>query len=172
MPVEINGLPAHVLLVHVVIVLLPLAALMLVLSAVWPAARARLGVLTPLVALVALVFVPITTHAGEWLRNHLQGNEGQLNPLIARHAQLGHTLLPWAIGVFVLAAAVWGLGRRFELVWRRTGGAHRGERPALPPWVTAVLAVLAIAVSAGALIQLYRIGDSGAKAVWLGRTTG
>jgi len=163
-PVQINGLPAHILLIHIVIVLVPLAALMLVASAVWPAARAKLGFLTPAVALVALVFVPITTNAGKWLRDHLPGNQGRLDPLIRRHAQLGGTLLPWAIGIFVVAVAVWLLGRRFDLGWRRSA--------ALPVWVTAIVAVVAIGVSAGGVVQLYRIGDSGAKAEWTGRTAG
>jgi hypothetical protein len=187
-PVKINGLPAHVLLIHVVIVLLPLAALMLVASAVWPAARAKLGFLTPAVALVALIFVPITTHAGEWLRDHLQGNAGHQDPLIARHAQLGGELLPWAIGIFLVSAGVWLLGRRFELTWRpsttlsepgdgagasgATLAAPTTRRRALPVWVTALVAVVAIGVSVGGTVQLVRIGDSGAKAEWTGRTTG
>src|SRR6185369_3138634 len=62
-----SGLPAHALLVHVVVVLVPVAAAMVVCSAVWPAARRRLGVATPVVAFVALVSVPLATHAGEWL---------------------------------------------------------------------------------------------------------
>ena len=37
----VNGLPAHVLLVHAVVVLVPLTSLLLVLVAVWPAARRR-----------------------------------------------------------------------------------------------------------------------------------
>jgi hypothetical protein len=38
----IGGLPAHILLVHAVVVLVPLAALLVVLVTAWPAARARL----------------------------------------------------------------------------------------------------------------------------------
>src|SRR5690606_3120134 len=64
----INGLPLHVLLVHLVVIVVPLAALCLLLSAFWPAARRRLGIVTPLVALVGLVAVPFTTAAGEWLQ--------------------------------------------------------------------------------------------------------
>ena len=52
---EFQGLPTHILLVHAVIVLVPIAALLTVLSAVWPAARRRLGIITPLVGLVALI---------------------------------------------------------------------------------------------------------------------
>ena len=39
----VNGLPAHVLLVHAIVVLLPLSALLLALTALWPAARRRLA---------------------------------------------------------------------------------------------------------------------------------
>jgi hypothetical protein len=170
LPVKLNGLPAHVLLIHVVIVLLPLAALMLVASATWPAARAKLGFLTPAVALVALIFVPITTNAGKWLRDHLQGNLGNTNPSIIRHTHLGGHLWPWALALFVVAAAVWWLGRSFELSWRPTEAT---ARKALPVWATAAVAVVAIVVSVGAVVELYRIGDSGAKAVWpSGITTG
>jgi len=57
---EINGLPAHVLLVHAVVIVIPLAALLTVLSALWPAARRRLGIVTPIVALIALILVPVS----------------------------------------------------------------------------------------------------------------
>ena len=80
----INGVPAHVLLVHAVVVLLPLAALLAVLGAVWPAARRRLGVLTPLTALVSVLFIPLTTDAGEWLQEHVPDSE-----LVRRHIRVG-----------------------------------------------------------------------------------
>jgi hypothetical protein len=183
-PTKILGLPAHVLLIHAVVVLLPLAAAMVVASAVWPAARRKLGFLTPAAALVVLVLVPITTNAGEWLEERLPETAA-----IEKHQHLGDDLLPWAIGIFVVAAAVWLLGRRYDMSWRTrptaepTSSAPAGgsagttttlTKPsapaatmrALPVWATAILAVLAIGVSTGGVIQLYRIGDSGAKAVW------
>jgi hypothetical protein len=165
---KINGLPAHVLLIHLVVVLVPGAALMLAASAVWPAARAKLGFLTPAVALVALVLVPITTHAGSWLQRHLANNLGQ-TARIRHHAELGDELLPWAIGIFVMAAAVWLLGRRYGLGWRASAPA--GPARALPVWVTGVVAALSIVVAIGSVVQLYRIGDSGAQAVWAGVAT-
>jgi heme A synthase len=179
---EINGLPAHVLLIHVVVVLVPAAAAMLVASAVWPAARAKLGFLTPAVALIALVLVPITTDAGEWFQSQLPNHFGD-SPQVRRHAELGDELLPWAIGIFVMAALVWVLGRRFAYGWRADPAdradradradpadpAERTERAAgsaLPVWVVAAVAVVAVGVAAGGVVQLYRIGDSGAKSVW------
>lgn len=181
-PVKINGLPAHVLLIHAVIVIVPLAAIMLVAGAVWPAARRRLGVRTPSVALVALVLVPVTTNAGNWLRERLPAS-----PSIEKHRALGNTLLPWAAAIFVVASALWLLARRYELTLRPSTPAIEGpaEEPTghsgtatmtkpvaalqvLPIWATVIVAVLAIGVSTGGVVQLYRIGDSGAQAVWGG----
>lgn len=169
MPVKIGGLPAHILLVHVVIVLVPLAALLVVLSAIWPAARAKLGFLTPAVALVALAFIPVTMNAGKWLRDHLQGNIGHTDPLIVRHTHIAYDLWPWVVALAVVAIGVWLLGRRYEMAWHTTPAT---SRTALPVWVTAVVAVVALGVSVTTLVVLYRIGEAGSKAVWSGLTTG
>ena len=182
MPTVINGLPAHILLIHVVIVLVPLGALCTVLSSVWPAARARLGILSPLVCLVALVFVPITTHAGEWLRDHLRAQQGD-NPAIDKHVNLASGFLIYAIGLFVVSTRVVarpqardGFVRRHAA--RRVGGSSSGgtalpperrrDTTELPQWASIGVAVVAVAVSAVTVWQLYRIGDSGSHAVWGG----
>jgi Predicted membrane protein (DUF2231) len=156
---KIHGLPAHVLLIHAVVILFPLAAGMLVASAVWPAARRKLTWLTPALAFVVLALVPVTTNAGEWLQKRLPDTAA-----IEKHAHLGHDLLPWAVGIFALAAAVWLLDRRYDMSLARPAADATARR--LPVWVTAVVAVLAIGVSTGGVVQLVRIGDSGAKAVW------
>lgn len=153
-PTEVNGLPAHVLLVHVVVMLIPIAALLLVLSAVWPAARARIGVVLPLVALVALISVPLTTHAGEWLQEQMGGG----SPLVGRHATLANQMLPWAVGLFLVSAAVWA-------VHRFVPAARQGSSRTL---LTVGLAVLAVVVAVGSVVTVYRVGDSGAKAAWDG----
>ena len=144
----INGLPAHPLLVHAVVVLLPLAALAVVLHAVWPAARRRLGVVTPLLCLVSLVLVPITSQAGEKLEHSLGGT----NELIERHAELGDQVLPWAIALTVAGVAQWALGR-----WSPMGPAVR-----IP------IGVVSVAVAVVATVVLARAGDAGAQAVWGG----
>ncbi|WP_369251621.1 DUF2231 domain-containing protein [Streptomyces sp. R41] len=154
----VNGLPAHILFVHVVIVLVPLSALALVVCAIWPRVARRLGVLLPVLALVALASVPLTTHAGEWLEAHVDSSS-----LVRRHAELGDGLLPWALGLFVLSAAVWWTARSAATVQQgtRRTAAHR---PSTPIRVAAV--VLSLAVATGAVVDVYRIGDSGAKAAW------
>ncbi|WP_369386773.1 DUF2231 domain-containing protein [Streptomyces sp. CG1] len=153
----INGLPAHVLLVHVVVVLIPLTALALVAAALWPRAARRLGVLLPVLAFVALLSVPLTTNAGEWLERHVEEDA-----LVRRHTELGDGLLPWALGLFVLAAVVWWAGRRTPAEPAQGGSGMRWS--ALP--VRIIVGVLSLAVTVGAVVDVYRIGDSGAKAAW------
>lgn len=156
----INGLPAHVLLVHAVVVLVPLSALTLVICALWPQAARRLGLALPLLALVTLATVPLATQAGEWLERHVDSD-----PLVRRHAELGDGMLPWALGLFVLAAGVWWISRRTGAPQsRELSGARSGARSGSVLYVAA--AVLSVVVAAGAVVDVYRIGDSGAKAAW------
>ncbi|WP_324786853.1 DUF2231 domain-containing protein [Streptomyces sp. H51] len=150
----INGLPAHVLLVHLVVVLVPLTALALVVGAIWPQAARRMGLVLPLLALVTLGSVPLATEAGEWLEEHVT-----TSALIRRHTELGDGLLPWVVGLFVLAAVVWWTTRRTPA---------EGSAPRSATIVRVAALVLSVVVAAGAVVDVYRIGDSGAKAAWTG----
>jgi len=156
---QINGLPMHPLIVHLVTVAFPTASLLILVEAFWPALRRRLGVITPLIALVSLIAVPLATSSGESLEERV-GHSA----LLEAHTQLGDTLLPWAIAVFVVAVAQWAWQR-----WVLTAEAHR-PRPTLRHdvrlVVSAVLTVLVVGTSIGGIVTTVRIGDSGAKAVW------
>jgi hypothetical protein len=159
----VNGLPAHVLLVHAIVVLLPLSAALLALTAIWPAARRRLAGPNAILALLVVVLVPITTSAGEFLEHNLAPNA-----LIHRHAELGDTAIYAAIAVAVLALIVW---------WRQRegNGATPAKRAYLAPAssvVTTVVTVAAVLVSVAAVYDVVRIGDSGAKASWSGWAQG
>jgi hypothetical protein len=153
----VNGLPAHILFVHFVIVLVPLSALALIACAVWPGAARRLGLILPALTLVTLATVPLSTHAGEWLERHVGSD-----PLVRKHAELGDGLLPWALGLFAVSAVVWWTARRSAPAADGTSGASR----ALPVLVRGAIAVLSVVVAVGAVVDVYRIGDSGAKAAW------
>ncbi|MDY0892779.1 DUF2231 domain-containing protein [Frigoribacterium sp. CFBP9030] len=156
---QINGLPMHPLVVHLVTVAFPTASLLILIGAFWPALRRRLGVITPLIALVSLIAVPLATSSGESLEERVGPSA-----LLEAHTQLGDTLLPWAIAVFVVAVAQWAWQH-----WVLTPEAHR-PRPALRRDVRlvvgAVLTVLVVGTSIGGIVTTVRIGDSGAKAVW------
>ncbi|MFB7557488.1 DUF2231 domain-containing protein [Streptomyces brevispora] len=153
----INGIPAHVLFVHVVVILVPLTALALILCAALPTVMRRFGLALPALALVSLISVPLTTNAGEWLERHVDRN-----PLVRKHAELGDELLPWVIGLFLVSAAVWWFYRRDARSTPKAGAST--STVGTPMRIAAT--VLALAVGVGAGVQVYRIGDSGAKATW------
>lgn len=153
----INGIPAHILFVHVVVVLVPLTALALIVCAALPSVMRRFGLALPVLALTSLISVPLTTNAGEWLEEHVDRD-----PLVREHAELGDELLPWVVGLFLVSAAVWWFYHRAA---RRTPEAGESAR-SVATRLRVTAAVLSLVIGVGASVQVYRIGDSGAKAVW------
>lgn len=156
-----NGLPIHVLLVHYVVIIVPMTALCLVLAAAWPAARRRLGIVTPILALSALISVPIATEAGEALEEQVA--ETALSEL---HTELGENLLPWVIALFVVALAQWAWYRFFTGDGRFAGAIT--SRPARIA-ITVLLVVAVAAVVIGSVVTVVIIGESGARAAWESR---
>jgi hypothetical protein len=167
MPTEIHGLPTHVLLIHLVVVLIPVAALVLVAQAWSRPVRRWAGIGGPLLCLGALVMVPITTSAGKWLRNHINAQLAA-SAAVKKHADLGNKLLPWVIAMFVLSVAVWWLGRQPADTEGSVVLAPSAGTAGALVIVHLVVAVLATVAAAGAVWKTYQIGDSGAKAVWTG----
>lgn len=138
------GLPAHVLLVHVVVVVLPLTALAAILVSVWPAAQRKLTFLVPLGAVVGLGAVPLTTRAGYDLATKL-GNPSFIN----HHRDLGSQVLPWAVALAVATTVQWWVLRR---------PASRLVRVAL--------AVVVVGAAIGTATIVVLTGDAGARAIW------
>ena len=153
MPETVFGLPTHAIVVHATVVLLPLAALMVLLHAFWPEARRRLGVVTPVVAGIALLLVPLATQSGESLE-HTVGETA----LVERHAELADGMLPWAIGLFAVSVGLWLLDRRRAVP----------TSVAEPRWLPIVASVLAVVAVVGTVQQIVRVGHAGAEATWSG----
>ena len=157
---ELNGLPLHVLIVHAVVVVVPLAALCALLTAFWPAARRRLGIVTPLVALAALMLVPLAVQAGEWLQSRLVN----VTPLLGEHTSLGKAMLPWVIALFLVAALQWFWYRYVIAEGARFASALPSRNGRL---VAAVVLDVVVVVSAvGSVVMVALIGESGSRAVW------
>jgi uncharacterized membrane protein len=151
----ISGLPAHVLLVHAMVVLAPLTALLEILCAVWPAARRRLVWLVLAFAVVTTALTPITTNAGEWLYDREHHHRDILNT----HADRGGWMIYFSVAMLVVAVVL-------ALVhWRES----RSAKPGLTTHI--VVAIVAIAVGAASIVQVIRIGDSGAQSVWANELT-
>ncbi|HEY7485768.1 MAG TPA: DUF2231 domain-containing protein [Streptosporangiaceae bacterium] len=145
-------MPAHPLVVHAVVVLVPLAAAGGLAVAVWPAARARYAPLALGVATLALVAVPLATHTGEQL-------EGRVRPstLVERHTHMADGLLPFMALLWLAMAVLVGV--------RWYGTAARSK------WTSYVgigAAAITVAASVGSGIQVVRIGHSGSEAAWHG----
>ncbi|WP_179475421.1 DUF2231 domain-containing protein [Mycolicibacterium vinylchloridicum] len=144
-----NGLPAHVLLVHFVVVLAPLTAILAILCALWPAVRQRLVWLVLALSLVVAALTPLTTEAGEWLE-HQVGR----SPVLHAHTELGDTMIFFS-GALLVAAVL------LAVVHVRSS---RGTP--LSSVLSIVVAVFVVVAGIATIVQVYRIGDSGAKATW------
>jgi hypothetical protein len=162
---EVAGLPAHPLLVHAPVVLVPLFALTAtayaLLAVVRPHVRWVLGLLavaTPIAALLAKL-------SGDAFFERLDAagriTEG-FYPVIEEHQQIGNYTLysSIALGVLTLALVYFvppgPAGRLAASQVRSTRALMVGLR------------VLAIAAAAVALYYVIRSGDTGARAVWSG----
>lgn len=140
----INGLPVHPLVVHAVVVLLPLAALGTIALAVRPGWRRTYGWLVVAAAAAATVLLPVATSSGEALEERV-GNPGE-------HAEMGDALIWFTLPMLVLVAA---------MVW-----FDRRPSPKVDGRLLKALPVLAVVAALACSVQVYRVGDSGARAAW------
>lgn len=140
----IDGLPLHPLVVHIVVVLLPLAAIGLIVISLVPKWSVRFGPLVWPLALVSTVAAFVAERSGREL--------GLKVGVPAEHMQFGQQVKFWAIGVTILALLVW-------LMDRNPGQKKRSL-------IEKIIAGVAIVVSIGAIYVTFLAGDTGAEAVW------
>lgn len=150
----IFGLPVHPLVVHATVVVVPVAAVLVGLAALWPRFRSRAGVIPFAVSLLALALVPLTVQSGKSLKDRVEPTA-----LVERHGDLGDGLLPWVVVLTVAAAA---------LLWlrRRESATPEPGRRATGRWLLAAAVVVALVGVVGSSVQIIRIGHSGAEAAW------
>jgi hypothetical protein len=155
---EFNGLPLHPLIIHVVVVFAPLAALGAVLYAVVPRWRWLLRWQLVACAVIAAVAGVIAVQSGLQLetQRHLQ-----TLPELAVHAHRGR-ILRWILLAFLIPVALgaWLLGGPSALISGAGGRVGRTGPVAIA--VQALLVIGAIAV----LVSCFLTGDAGARAVW------
>ena len=154
--IEIGGLPAHILLIHAVVVLAPIAGLGAIVYAAAPRWR---GYLAWPLGLLSLGLVPVsllTAQAGEQLEKTRPSSA-----MIRVHAQQGDVLKIVSVVFFVVVAAMIvvsyePIGRRFAFL-----GSLRTNRG-----VGIALLVAGAAVGAFFIYQSIITGHSGATSVW------
>lgn len=147
---EVFGLPAHPLVVHAAVVLLPLAAIATVVCAAVPRARRAYAPIALGLALVATLAVGLAQKSGEELEENVKETE-----LVEQHTEQGESVLPWAILVTLVAGAVTAA----PYVERRRPNVSTKA-------VTATVVVLAVIAATGATWAVVSVGHSGAEATW------
>ena len=150
---EINtlfGLPAHPLIVHAAVVLLPIAAIALIVVAAIPRARKPYAR-----SCSALPSSQRSRSAWPSSRASRSRRTSRRPQLVEEHAEQGETVLPWAIAVTVMSA----------LVAAEPYARKRFDKPS-PRVVTAVLVGASLIVGIGATYTVIDVGHSGAKSVW------
>jgi hypothetical protein len=158
---KIFGLPAHPLLVHVPVLLIPLCAIGAIWIAVSPTWRHRIGWIVVVLSGVAVVATQLAAGSGEALQEALNSE----SELVETHAELGDTFFRFALAFFlaVLALMVW------DTLQRRKAAAA-GEEPDLRrlgrSGAAIVLGILVVVTAVGATYRVYQVGHSGAQSVW------
>jgi uncharacterized membrane protein len=141
----IAGLPVHALVVHAVVVLVPLAAIGAIIMAVRSAFSRRFGVIVVILAAIGAASAFVAKESGEQLAARVGTPE--------QHADLGDLMPIVAGGLFVLVLVFWLFDRGIPM------------NRARPVWLV-ILAVVVVLASLVALFWTFRVGHTGAEAVW------
>lgn len=159
---SLGGLPAHPLLVHIPVVLVPLAALGALAMAIHPAWLPRYGALFTAIAGVGFIGALFAADTGESLLETFRAAGQTVPATLDDHAEMGNAVSLFAGVFFVLM-----LGWVVFAWWRRRAGEERATKVVRKPSVlSVVLAVLVVLAGVSATASVTWTGHSGAKSVW------
>lgn len=171
-------LPAHPLMVHAVVVLLPLASVCAVGLAVNARWRRKFG--WPVLGLTALAVaaVPVAGFTGAQLRERLALEN---NPTVTAHVNLAVTLLPVALGFGVVVVVLMVAGRLADRERAAEQNAAPGQGAAgqdgeldavvVPKtWrrISVLASTLVVIAAVASTTLVIMAGHSGSTAVWGG----
>jgi hypothetical protein len=158
---ELFGLPAHPLVVHAPVVLLPLAVIGVAAMMIRPSWYARYRWPVLVLTAVGTIGAIFAASSGEELEELVEdGATRDARRLVEGHAEAGEMARTLAIAFFVAVLAFVVVPWFLE---RRTRAAAAG---ATPRWLKPVLMVLVAVTAVGSLITIIDAGHSGADSVW------
>ena len=158
---EIAGLPAHILLIHGVVVLAPLAGLAAVVFALLRRSRRYLAWPLGILALILVPLSVLTAEAGEQLEKAQPVSE-----LIQEHAEQG-SFLRFVAAFFLVVVAAQIVAAFPGILTRRP--AFHGLRGLLEArWLLPATSVLGVLAGFFLVYQSIATGHSGAASVWAG----
>ena len=152
------GLPAHPLLVHIPVVLIPLGALGAVLM-LCPRLRHALGWWVCAVVVGAGIATQLAISSGQSLEEYVRESD-----LVREHTRIGENIRPWLLLMFLALLGVMLIDQTMRR--RAASDEARPEGRDLLQIAGVVLTVLSIVFAAVSVYWVYRIGHSGSKAVW------
>jgi len=158
---EIAGLPAHILLIHGVVVLAPLAGLAAVAFALLRRSRRYLAWPLGILALILVPLSVLTAEAGEQLQK-----ARPVSKLIEEHAEQG-SFLRFVAAFFLVVVAAQIVAAFPGILTRRP--AFSGLRGLLESrWLLPATSVLGVLAGLFLVYQSIATGHSGAASVWAG----
>ncbi|WP_110208720.1 DUF2231 domain-containing protein [Nocardioides daejeonensis] len=157
---EINGLPAHPLIVHVAVVFVPIAALLAVVYALVP--RWRWSTRWPMVgaSLLATAAVVYAWFSGREFKDDLV--DAGAEPLRFQDHQEHADVLLWLVLVFlaVVLIAAWALGGPSGLASR---GGERAKHAPVIEWTTVIMLIILAVLTIAMTIAT---GEAGARLIY------
>lgn len=153
------GLPAHPLLVHAPIVLVPLCFIAAVLMAIKPEWRRRFGIPTAVVALGSAVAVQLAMGSGEQLEERVRESN-----LVEKHSQFAELARPFVFlfALALTAVVVWDVVQSRRA--KQTGGDGTPDQKMAR--LASVAMVVTVLLGGVATYEIVQTGHSGAKATW------
>jgi uncharacterized membrane protein len=158
-----DGLPAHPLIVHVPVVLIPLSIIGALACVYRPAWFGRYGILLCCIAIVAMSSIFLAMQAGSALQGLLHLH-GQAAHLISEHSQAANILA----FVFIAFTAILILTFSATRISGEMGptGQALVDRTLSSRSTLVTLRVTLVVLALAAAFCVFRVGDLGAKAVW------
>ena len=153
----LGGIPSHPLLVHVPVVLVPLATIVVVAIAIRPSLMQHYGPVAAGIALVGFLGSVLAASSGETLEEQFEEAGQTISGTLADHVELGDQVKIFAF-VFLAAVVAW-------VVMARRDRLASGDRPRRRGVVTALM-VLALLTGGVATWSVTATGHSGATSVW------
>ncbi|HEY5198942.1 MAG TPA: DUF2231 domain-containing protein [Solirubrobacteraceae bacterium] len=159
------GLPAHPLLIHVPVILIPVSVLGALACVARPVWLDRYGILLSGTAIVAMSSIFLAMQAGAALEAGLN-LQGPAADLIHRHSHAAHIL---AILFVAFTAVLIVTLAAHRISGGRPTGLGIADRLLSPRSSNVALRVLLVLLALGCAYMVFKVGDLGAKAVWQGR---
>jgi uncharacterized membrane protein len=157
---KLFGLPAHPLLVHVPVVLVPLAGIIAIILAIKSGWLDRYGWWLVGISGVGAVGALLAAGSGEKLEGHIVAAEGESSAL-EKHADFGDSAKVVALLFFLIVVAI--------VVFRRWSAkkAANGGKDVARVGAAAILTSVLLVVSGGAAtFMVAKAGHQGAKVTW------